>query len=147
MPSDSDRFLLPRPSSPSGPAGAPNPLQDLAYKVTGCAITVLNAIGPGLDLAIYRKALVMELKKQGLETETEREVRITYDGKLLGKAELGLVVGGQLFVDLRSHEHFQETDFSENIALLKASQLPMVLMLNLRFGKLQWKKIVFDPTR
>ena len=147
MPSDSDRFLLPRPSSPSGPAGAPNPLQDLAYKVTGCAITVLNAIGPGLDLAIYRKALVMELKKQGLETETEREVRITYDGKLLGKAELGLVVGGQLFVDLRSHEHFQETDFSENIALLKASQLPMVLMLNFRFGKLQWKKIVFDPTR
>jgi GxxExxY protein len=119
----------------------------LAYKVTGCAITVLNAIGPGLDLAIYRKALVLELKKQGIETETEREVRITYDGKLVGKAEIGLIAGGQVLVDLRSHELFQDTDFSENIALLKASQLPMVLMLNFRFGKLQWKKIVFDPTR
>lgn len=144
MPSDNDRFLLPRPAQP---AGAPNPLQDLAYKVTGCAITVLNAIGPGLDLAIYRKALLMELKKQGLETETDVEARITYEGKLLGKVELGLVVGKQLLVDLRSHEHFQDTDFSENIAYLKASQLPMVLMLNFRFGKLQWKKIVFDPTR
>lgn len=144
MPSDNDRFLLPRPAQP---AGASNPLQDLAYKVTGCAITVLNAIGPGLDLAIYRKALLMELKKQGLETETDVEARITYEGKLLGKVELGLVVGKQLLVDLRSHEHFQDTDFSENIAYLKASQLPMVLMLNFRFGKLQWKKIVFDPTR
>jgi GxxExxY protein len=144
MPSDADRFLLPRPSHPPG---APNPLQDLAYKVTGCAITVLNAIGPGLDLAIYRKALLMELTKQGLEAETDVEVRITYDGKLLGKAELGVVVAKQLLVDLRSHEHFQDTDFSENLALLKASQLPMVLMLNFRFGKLQWKKIVFDPTR
>jgi len=144
MQSDSDRFLLPRSS---GPSSAPNPLQDLAYKVTGCAITVLNAIGPGLDLAIYRKALVLELKKQGIETETEREVRITYDGKLVGKAEIGLIAGGQVLVDLRSHELFQDTDFSENIALLKASQLPMVLMLNFRFGKLQWKKIVFDPTR
>lgn len=144
MQSDSDRFLLPR--SP-GPSSAPNPLQDLAYKVTGCAITVLNAIGPGLDLAIYRKALVLELKKQGIETETDREVRINYDGKLVGKAEIGLIAGGQVLVDLRSHELFQDTDFSENIALLKASQLPMVLMLNFRFGKLQWKKIVFDPTR
>ena len=144
MPSDSDRFLLPRPTAP---AGASNPLQDLAYKVTGCAITVLNAIGPGLDLAIYRKALLMELKKQGLEAETDVEVKVTYDGKLVGKVELGLVVGGQLLVDLRSHERFQETDFAENFALLKAGQLPMVLMLNFRFGKLQWKKIVFDPSR
>ena len=141
MSSDSDRFLLPRPSP------QPNPLQDLAYKVTGCAITVLNCLGPGLDLAIYRKALLIELKKQGLKVEAERELEFAYEGKTVGKAEVGPVVEGQILVDLRSHERFLETDFSENIAHLKASKLGMALMLNFRFGKLQWKKIAFDPTR
>lgn len=141
MSSDSDRFLLPRP------APQPNPLQDLAYKVTGCAITVLNSIGPGLDLAIYRKAMLIELKKQGLKVEAERELEFSHEGKVVGKAEVGPVVEGQILVDLRSHERFLETDFSENIAYLKASKLGMALMLNFRFGKLQWKKIAFDPTR
>jgi len=141
MSSDSDRFLLPR-SSPQ-----PNPLQDLAYKVTGCAITVLNAIGPGLDLAVYRKALLIELKKQGLKVEAERELEFTYEGKVVGKAEVGPVVKGQILLDLRSHDRFLDTDFSENIAYLKSSKLAMALMLNFRFGKLQWKKIAFDPAR
>lgn len=141
MASDSDRFLLPRPGA------QPNPLQDLAYKVTGCAITVLNALGPGLDLAVYRKALLIEFKKQGLKVEAERELEFAYEGKTVGKAEVGPIVEGQILVDLRSHERFLETDFSENIAYLKASKLGMALMLNFRFGKLQWKKIAFDPAR
>lgn len=141
MASDSDRFLLPRA------APQPNPLQDLAYKVTGCAITVLNALGPGLDLAIYRKALLIELKRQGLKVEAERELEFAYEGKVLGKTDVGPVVEGQVLLDLRSHERFLETDFSENIAYLKASKLAMALMLNFRFGKLQWKKIAFDPSR
>lgn len=141
MASDSDRFLLPRPGA------QPNPLQDLAYKVTGCAITVLNSIGPGLDLAIYRKALLIEFKKHGIKVESDRELEFTHEGKVVGKAEVGPVVEGQILVDLRSHERFLETDFSENIAYLKASKLGMALMLNFRFGKLQWKKIAFEPTR
>ncbi len=141
MASDSDRFLLPRPSP------QPSPLQDLAYKVTGCAITVLNAIGPGLDLSVYRKAMLIELKKQGLKVEAGRELEFAYEGKVVGKAEVGPVVEGQILVDLRSHERFLDTDFSENIAYLKSSKLAMALMLNFRFGKLQWKKIAFDPAR
>jgi len=141
MASDSDRFLLPRPAPQA------NPLQDLAYKVTGCAITVLNALGPGLDLSVYRKALLIELKRQGLKVEAGRELEFAYEGKVVGKADVGPVVEGQILVDLRSHERFLETDFSENIAHLKASKLAMALMLNFRFGKLQWKKIAFDPAR
>lgn len=141
MSSDSDRFLLPRPSA------QPNPLQDLAYKLTGCAITVLNSIGPGLEISVYRKALLLELKKQGFKVEAEREISFTHEGKVVGKAEIGPVVEGQVLIDLRSHERFLETDFSENIAYLKASKLGLALMLNFRFGKLQWKKIAFDPTR
>lgn len=125
----------------------PSPLQDLCYKVTGCAITVLNTIGPGLDSKIYENCMMIELAKQGLKFEYQRKVDVVYSGQKVGVVTLGLIVNEMLLVDCRSVAFFNETDFSENISYLKLTELPMVLMLNYKFGKLQWKKIAYDPTR
>ncbi|MDR2863444.1 MAG: GxxExxY protein [Puniceicoccales bacterium] len=125
----------------------PTPLQDLCYKVTGCAITVLNTIGPGLDSKIYENCMMIELAKQGLRFEYQRKVDVVYSGKKVGVVTLGVIVNDILLVDCRSAAFFNETDFSENISYLKLTQIPMVLMLNFKFGKLQWKKIAYDPNR
>ncbi len=125
----------------------PTPLQDLCYKVTGCAITVLNTVGPGLDPKIYENCMMIELAKQGLTFEYQRKVDVVYSGQKVGVVTIGLIVNDMLLVDCRSAAFFNETDFSENISYLKLSQLQMVLMLNFKFGKLQWKKIAYDPNR
>ena len=125
----------------------PTPLQDLCYKATGCAITVLNTIGPGLDSKIYENCLMIELAKQGLRFEYQRKVDVVYSGQKVGVVTLGLVINDLLLVDVRSMAFFNETDFSENISHLKLTTLPMVLMLNFKVGKLQWKKISYDPNR
>ncbi|MDR1498078.1 MAG: GxxExxY protein [Puniceicoccales bacterium] len=129
------------------PSFQPTPLQDLCYKVTGCSITVLNTIGPGLDSKVYENCLMIELAKQGLQFEYQRKVDVVYSGQKVGVVTLGLIVSDMLLVDTRSVAFFNETDFSENISYLKLTQLPMVLMLNFKFGKLQWKKIAYDPNR
>lgn len=129
------------------PAFTPSPLQDLCYKVTGCAITVLNTIGPGLDAKIYENCMMIELAKQGLTFEYQRKVDVVYSEQKVGVVTLGIIVNEMLLLDCRVAPFFNETDFSENIAYLKMTKLPMVLMLNFKTGKLQWKKIAFDPTR
>jgi GxxExxY protein len=134
-------------AGPNAAPFVPSPLQDLCYKVTGCSITVLNTIGPGLDSKIYENCLMIELAKQGLNFEYQRKVDVVYSGQKVGVVTLGLVVNDSLLVDSRSVAFFNETDFSENISFLKLTKLPMVLMLNFKFGKLQWKKIAYDPTR
>jgi len=131
-----------------GGAGyVPSPLQDLCYKVTGCAITVLNTVGPGLDPKIYENCMMIELAKQGLTFEYQLKVDVLYSEQKVGVVTLGLIINEMLLVDCRVAPFFNETDFSENIAYLKITKLPMVLMLNFKSGKLQWKKINFDPTR
>lgn len=125
----------------------PSPVQDLCYKVTGCAITVLNTIGPGLDDKIYENCMMIELAKQGLTFEYQRKVDVVYSDQKVGVVTLGIIVNEMLLLDCRVAPFFNETDFSENIAYLKMTKLPMVLMLNFKTGKLQWKKIAFDPTR
>jgi GxxExxY protein len=135
------------PSSGEAPGYQPSPLQDLCYKVTGCAITVLNTIGPGLDSKIYENCMMIELAKQGLRFEYQRKVDVVYSGQKVGVVTLGVIINEMLLVDCRSVAFFNETDFSENISYLKLTQLPMVLMQNFKFGKLQWKKIAYDPNR
>ncbi|MDR1497060.1 MAG: GxxExxY protein [Puniceicoccales bacterium] len=125
----------------------PSLLQDICYKVTGCAITVLNTIGPGLDPKIYENCLMIELAKQGLRFEYQRKVDVVYSNQRVGVVTLGLSVNDLLLVDVRSVASFNETDFSENICYLKLTHLPMVLMLNFKSSKLQWKKITYNPNR
>jgi GxxExxY protein len=131
----------------ASPAIPPSPLQDLCYKVTGCAITVLNTIGPGLDARIYENCMMLELAKQGVRFEYRRKVDVLYGDQQVGIVTLGVIANELLLLDCRSVANFNETDFSENISYLKLTQLPMVLMLNFKFGKLQWKKITYDPSR
>jgi GxxExxY protein len=90
---------------------------------------------------------MIELAKQGITFEYQRKVDVAYSGQKVGVVTLGLVVNDLLLVDTRSAAFFNETDFSENISFLKLTKLPMVLMLNFKFGKLQWKKIAYDPNR
>ena len=129
------------------PAFPPSPLHDLCYKVTGCAITVLNTIGPGLDARIYENCMMIELAKQGVRFEYMRKVDVLYADQKVGIVTLGVIANEMLLLDCRSVANFNETDFSENISYLKLTQLPMVLMLNFKSGKLQWKKIAYDPAR
>jgi GxxExxY protein len=41
-------------------------LNDLSYKIIGCAIEVHKILGPGLLESAYQKCLIFELEKAGL---------------------------------------------------------------------------------
>lgn len=70
-------------------------LEKLSERVIGCAITVHRALGPGFIESIYEKALILELKKNGLRTQTQEECYVYYDDKLIGTHRYDLLVEGQ----------------------------------------------------
>ena len=131
---------------PNTPTAIP-PVSAACYKITGCAINILNTIGPGLNASIYENCLMIELAKQNIGFEAKKEIEIVYDGQKVGSTIVPLIVGKLIVVRCISSNKFNETDYSENIAYLKNLNLPLALLLNFQFGKLQWKKIVVDPER
>ncbi|MEW6617791.1 MAG: GxxExxY protein [bacterium] len=56
-----------------------------------CIIKVHQTLGPGFLESIYRRAMVIELIKQGLRVETEKEILIYYEGEEIGKHNLKLI--------------------------------------------------------
>lgn len=54
---------------------------DLVFKITGCAMAVLNELGHGLREKTYERALCVEFKQQNLAYESQHVHPIEYRGE------------------------------------------------------------------
>lgn len=116
-------------------------IQEACYRITGCAIDILNTLGPGLPEDVYESCLKIEMSRRGIPFESGCRREITYLGEKVGEARVPFVVAGRLVVACVVSDAFNDTDHSRYLGYLRALGLPMALLLNFQFGKLQWKKI------
>src|SRR5699024_12863182 len=77
-------------------------LNDLTYKIIGCAYKVHSELGPGLLESTYEVSLEYELFKSGLNVERQKSLPVIYnDMKLEAGYRIDLLVN-------RSEEHTSE---------------------------------------
>lgn len=83
--------------------------KDVSEAIIGAAMTVLNALRPGLDEKLYERALIIELKKRGHKVEPQRQFPVFYDGQHIGTLIPDLIVDGLVIADPKVVTAFQET--------------------------------------
>ena len=74
----------------------------LTSKIIADAIEVHRNLGTGFIESIYENALVLELRKRGLEVEQQVDVHVDYDGVVVGRHRLDLLVERMLVVELKA---------------------------------------------
>ena len=57
---------------------------DLCGQLTGAAMRVHSALGPGFLESVYQNALTWELQKLGLKIEAQKPITVHYDGQVVG---------------------------------------------------------------
>ena len=103
----------------------------LAHAVTGCAITVHRALGPGLLESSYLECLGYELAKRGLSFRTQVALPICYDGHQLNCGyRLDLVIADALLLEVKSVERILPVHMAQTMTYLKLSGLSQALLLN-----------------
>ncbi|HZZ43346.1 MAG TPA: GxxExxY protein [Tepidisphaeraceae bacterium] len=105
-------------------------IEDLAHRVIGAAIEVHEELGPGLPESVYREAIHHELGLRGIECVREFPVPIYYKGKLVGEGRLDLLVCGKLIIELKAVESLSAVHRDQCISYLKATKLPLALLIN-----------------
>ena len=80
--------------------------EDLTHKIIGCAYRVFNQLGFGFLESVYRKAMVIELKKANLNTEEEKSLEVYYDNIVVGNFSIDLFVENSVVVELKSVRAF-----------------------------------------
>jgi GxxExxY protein len=103
---------------------------ELAHAVIGAAIEVHRHLGPGFLEGIYEEALCVELSDAGIPVERQAEISVDYKGRSVGRHRLDLLVAKTLIVELKTVEELAEIHKAQVISYLKATRLPLGLLIN-----------------
>ena len=106
-------------------------LDELSYKVIGCAIEVHRTLGPGLLESVYEKALLHELTLNNIPVRSQVTVKANYKGLDVGEGlRLDLLVDEQLIVELKSVDDFKPVHHKQLLTYLKLMNKQLGLLIN-----------------
>ena len=106
-------------------------VNDIAYKIVGCAIEVHKQLGPGLLESVYETCLIEELITQGFNVKRQVQVPINYKGKDLGSTlVLDLLVNDLIIVEIKAVEIMIPVFKAQLLSYLKLTSKPKGLLIN-----------------
>ncbi|TAH19157.1 MAG: GxxExxY protein [Cytophagales bacterium] len=119
-------------------------IDEITYKINGCAMKVHNTLGNGFQELIYQRCLAIELKKAGLAFGREIEQTIFYEGIDVGTRRADFVVESKVIVELKALINLEDVHLAQAKNYVVAYDFPIGLLINFGANSLQFKKI-FNP--
>ena len=111
-------------------------------QIIGAAMTVLNALRPGLDEKLYENALLIELTQRGYRVNQQKGFPVVYAGVQVGRLIPDLLVEDLVVVDPKVVTAFNDTHLAQMSGYLAITGLKLGLLLNFKYRRLEWKRIV-----
>ncbi|MEW6618579.1 MAG: GxxExxY protein [bacterium] len=109
-----------------------------------CIIKVHQTLGPGFLESIYRRAMVIELTKQGLRVKTEKEILIYYEGEEIGKHRLDILVESKVIVELKTVEELSKAHYAQVRSYLKATGVKVAILVNFAKEKADFRRVELE---
>jgi GxxExxY protein len=116
--------------------------KEASGEIIRAAMNVLNELKPGLDEKLYENALVIELQGKGHSINQLVHFPVRYKGRLIGTRIPDLIVDGLIIVDPKVVAAFNETHVAQMTGYLAKTGLELALLINFKYAKLQWKRVV-----
>ena len=107
--------------------------KELSYKIVGLAINVYRELGYGFLEKVYENALMVLLRKEGIQAEAQAPVKVQFEGEVVGDYYADILVEGKIILELKSTEKIIDAHRSQALHYLKATGLRLAMILN--FGK------------
>ena len=95
------------------------------------ALKIHKALGPGLFESVYHGVLVYELRKSGLEIESEKDIPVEYDGIIFDRGfRADIIVNQKLIVEIKSVKKLEDVHFKQLLTYLKLTGYKLGLLIN-----------------
>lgn len=104
--------------------------EELTHKIIGCAYKVFNQLGFGFLESVYRKAMVIELTKAGINVEEEKSLKVFYDDQVVGDFRADLFVYETVVVELKSVQNLAKEHEAQPVNYLNAIKREIGLLIN-----------------
>ncbi|MBI2239975.1 MAG: GxxExxY protein [Magnetospirillum gryphiswaldense] len=120
----------------------PARMESLTESIIGAAFAVANELGHGFLETVYRNAMLEELTAIGLSAVKERSYPVYYRRKSMGVYCADIVVEECVIVELKAVDTLSPSHRAQLLNYLKASGLPIGLLLNFGTSKVQMRRVL-----
>ena len=104
---------------------------EIASHIFQSAMNVHKRLGPGLLESVYEKVLAHELKKNGIEVQSQVSVPITYDDIVFEDAfRADLIVENKVIIELKSVENILPVHKKQLLTYLRLMDKRLGLLIN-----------------
>ena len=117
--------------------------KDLTYKVIGCAMEVHRELGYGFLEKVYENALMVQLKKEGVEAKQQQGVSVQFAGETVGEYFADILIEDKIIVERKAVDSLIKPHFAQVLNYLKATNIKMGLLLNFGPQGLQHKRFIY----
>jgi len=106
-------------------------INEISYKIIGCAIEVHKYLGPGLLESVYERCFINEMSMSGLIVKSQIYVPVKYKGiDLGGSLKLDLLVNDLIIVEEKAVEQMIPLYNAQLLTYLKHTEKPKGLLIN-----------------
>jgi len=106
-------------------------INDISFKIVGCAFEVHKQLGPGLLESVYQACMIDELRRNHLNVHSQVFIPVYYKGNDLGgQLKLDLLVEDLVIVELKAVEAMIPLYKAQLLSYLKLANKPKGLLIN-----------------
>lgn len=106
-------------------------LDELTYKIIGCAIEVHRELGPGLLERVYERCLIKELQTQKLKTTFQQTIPVIYKGENVEcDLRYDILVEDTIIVELKAVENMLPLFDAQLLTYMKLLKKPKGILIN-----------------
>jgi GxxExxY protein len=115
----------------------------LTEKIIACAYKVHSELGPGFNERIYHNALELALKEKGLRYQSQKEYRVTYQGKQIGIFKIDLIIENTVIVEVKALTgNIPKVFEAQVLSYLKVSGNKVGLLINFGNKSCQVRRLI-----
>jgi len=116
----------------------------LAKKIVGFAMKVHRKLGPGFSERVNQNALVVECSRAGLEVEAFKEIKVLYEGVIVGEFVADMVVkdaaaGEELLIENKAVSMLVKSHSYQLVNYLNATETEHGLLINFGADSLEFR--------
>jgi len=107
--------------------------KELSEKIIAAAFAVHKELGHGFVEKVYKNALEIELRENGVKCNSEVPLNVSYRGQVVGNYFADLVVEDKIIVEIKAVSDLVPVHEVQLVNYLKATGLHIGLLVN--FGQ------------
>jgi GxxExxY protein len=119
-------------------------IDDLTYAINGAVFEVNRILGPGFLEKVYETALIVELGKRGIKSESQVPIKVKYKDTIVGEYFADIVVDHRVIIELKTVDRIDKIHEAQLINYLKATGVKVGLLVNFKSEKAETKRLVLN---